>query len=186
MTTYEPSHCPYCGTELSTVEVEDAERAFCPDCETVVWQNPVPGATVAVFDGPTVMLVRRSRPPGAGTWSIPGGHLETGEEPARAAARELREETAVTVDPDDLRIASGLYLGDFDGKHMVSFGYAARYEDCEGTPEPASDAEAVEFVDAGAVASGTVDRPLLDLTAKRVRKALAVLGVDDGVGESAQ
>lgn len=32
-----------------------------------------------------------------GTWCVPGGHLEPGETPAECAARELLEETGVSV-----------------------------------------------------------------------------------------
>ncbi|HTQ41620.1 MAG TPA: NUDIX domain-containing protein [Polyangiaceae bacterium] len=42
-----------------------------------------------------VLLVRRGRPPGAGSWSLPGGHVEAGESLAAAIVREVLEETAV-------------------------------------------------------------------------------------------
>ena len=35
----------------------------------------------------------------AGLWEFPGGKIETGETPARAAVREVREETSLEVDP---------------------------------------------------------------------------------------
>lgn len=49
------------------------------------------------------MLLLR-QPPGFG-WSLPGGLLNRGEPPAAGAARELREETGVEVDPGQLRPA---------------------------------------------------------------------------------
>ncbi|MFF4992165.1 NUDIX hydrolase [Streptosporangium saharense] len=44
-----------------------------------------------------LLLVRRGRPPGKGLWSVPGGRVEPGESDAEALAREMREETGLTV-----------------------------------------------------------------------------------------
>jgi len=49
---------------------------------------------VAVDDD-ELLLIRRSRPPGAGYWSLPGGRVEVGETIAEAVVRELAEETGV-------------------------------------------------------------------------------------------
>ncbi len=42
-----------------------------------------------------LLMVRRGHGPGAGTWSIPGGHVEVGETLAEAVVRELAEETGL-------------------------------------------------------------------------------------------
>ena len=42
-------------------------------------------------------IVKRSKDPGAGKWSLPGGSVELGEEVLLAAAREAREETGKRV-----------------------------------------------------------------------------------------
>ena len=44
-----------------------------------------------------LLLIRRSHDPGAGLWSIPGGRVEPGETDPEAVAREVLEETGLTV-----------------------------------------------------------------------------------------
>lgn len=45
-----------------------------------------------------LLLVRRGQEPGLGLWSVPGGRVEAGESDAAATAREVREETGLTVE----------------------------------------------------------------------------------------
>jgi 8-oxo-dGTP pyrophosphatase MutT (NUDIX family) len=69
----------------------------------------VPGfelsASVALWRGRTVLLMKRTGGVGAGGWFFPGGHVEEGERPAEAAAREVFEETGIALDPARLAIA---------------------------------------------------------------------------------
>jgi hypothetical protein len=53
---------------------------------------------VVYGDGERLLLVRRAHAPGRGLWSLPGGHVEPGETDQQAVAREVLEETAITVD----------------------------------------------------------------------------------------
>jgi len=72
------------------------------------------------------LLIERARPPFEGSWALPGGFVDAGEAPRAAAARELREETAVAVDAEAL-----IELGAFGdpGRDprgwVVSVGWAA-------------------------------------------------------------
>jgi len=44
-----------------------------------------------------LLMIKRGHEPGAGLWSIPGGRIEPGETDAEALAREMTEETGLTV-----------------------------------------------------------------------------------------
>ena len=49
-----------------------------------------------------VLLIRRGKAPLLGEWSLPGGALECGESLHDATVREAREETGLTVEPEEM------------------------------------------------------------------------------------
>ncbi len=55
------------------------------------------GAVVLDAQG-RLLLVLRANEPARGTWSLPGGRVEPGEDDATAVAREVAEETGLRVD----------------------------------------------------------------------------------------
>ena len=59
--------------------------------------RPVVAVGLLVVDGDRVLLVRRSKPPQAGRYTVPGGKVELGEALEVAALRELKEETGLTA-----------------------------------------------------------------------------------------
>jgi ADP-ribose pyrophosphatase YjhB (NUDIX family) len=54
------------------------------------------GGIVRGQDG-RLLLVRRGQPPAKGSWSVPGGRVEPGEDDATATRREVLEETGLAV-----------------------------------------------------------------------------------------
>lgn len=60
------------------------------------------GVGGVVINDDRALIIRRGSEPLKGEWSIPGGMLEVGETLAAGVARELREETGLTVRVLDL------------------------------------------------------------------------------------
>lgn len=94
------SHCSYCGERFSA----ESWPRHCARCGSLTWRNPLPVVVLIqpVDDG--VLAVRRGINPGKGGVTLPGGFLETGEPWRDALARELAEETGVTIDPAGIDI----------------------------------------------------------------------------------
>jgi ADP-ribose pyrophosphatase YjhB (NUDIX family) len=53
---------------------------------------------VVVDPAGKVLLIRRGRPPSAGSWTLPGGRVEPGESLDDAVRREVLEETSLPVE----------------------------------------------------------------------------------------
>src|SRR5512147_438516 len=64
--------------------------------------RPVVGIGGVVIENGRALLIRRGSEPLLGQWSIPGGTLELGETLKEGVARELLEETGITVRVLDL------------------------------------------------------------------------------------
>jgi len=76
-------------------------------CEFVNWNNPMPvTATLVPFDGGLV-LVERKIEPYIGYWCLPGGFIESCEQPDASAAREVFEETGLVIHEPKLLAAEG-------------------------------------------------------------------------------
>lgn len=87
-------------------------------------ERPAVGVGVIIEKDGRILLGERLASHGAGTWAIPGGHVEGGESFEETALREIEEETGLK----DIRIEKLIYVGSnkvYD-KHFVSIGmYAA-------------------------------------------------------------
>lgn len=60
--------------------------------------EPRLAASIALFSGTFVLLIRRAFAPSAGFWTLPGGRVEPGETPETCIRREIAEELALKLD----------------------------------------------------------------------------------------
>lgn len=89
--------CPLCGTALEGEYVVGQAYPHCPEGHYTAYPNQIAGVAGLVRRAGEVLLERRAITPGYGLWAMPGGMLEVGEEPSEGLAREIWEETGLTV-----------------------------------------------------------------------------------------
>ena len=101
-------HCRVCGSAVVYRLPDDGdtkERAVCPACHTVHYENPLNVVgTVPVWgdDGAQVLLCKRNIEPRHGKWTLPAGFMEMGETTAEGAARETDEEAGAQYEMQGL------------------------------------------------------------------------------------
>ena len=93
----EVNFCPRCGSPLQLEEHFGKLRPSCPACRWIYFSDPKVAVALLVVDQGRVLLARRANDPFRGDWTLPGGFVDAGEDPARAAERECLEETGLAV-----------------------------------------------------------------------------------------
>ena len=130
--------CPVCGEAIEKVE----DRAECRACGHVAYANPVPGAEAVCLDGRgRILLGRRAFDPGIGLWDLPGGFLHEDEHPLDALRREVREETALEIEPLEFL---GFWLEPYAGRIVLCLAWAAQ---ARGRPRPGDDLVELRWFD---------------------------------------
>jgi 8-oxo-dGTP diphosphatase len=92
--------------------------------------RPYLAVSAAIFRDGKVLIVRRARPPAHGLYTLPGGGVELGETLEEAVIREVREETALDVEPIELAGYRQAIGRDTEGRierHFVILPFAARW-----------------------------------------------------------
>jgi ADP-ribose pyrophosphatase YjhB (NUDIX family) len=109
--------CPICGEAIEKLD----DRVECRACGNVAYANAVPGAEAVCFDEHgRVLLGRRAFEPGKGLWDLPGGFLHEDEHPLDGLRREVREETALEIEPREFL---GFWLEPYDGRIVLCLAW---------------------------------------------------------------
>lgn len=168
MIACEPNYCPECGGDLGSVEFEDRARDYCPSCDRIWWRQSVPTTSVTVREDDRVLLIQRSSGRDAGRWDVPAGHPEFDEPAREAAARELREETSLVVDPANLELV-GTVLSEGPRAVYRSINYRVNRTVTDGAVRSGSDAADARFASVESLRAGEVD--VRGLGRRRLRNA---------------
>ncbi|MDB5849216.1 MAG: hydrolase [Rhodoferax sp.] len=98
-------HCRNCGTAVVYRVPDDGDtkqRAVCPACATIHYENPLNVVGTVPYLGDKVLLCKRNIEPRYGKWTLPAGFMELGESTAQGAARETVEESGAQFEMGDL------------------------------------------------------------------------------------
>ncbi len=93
-------------------------------------ERPFLAVSAAIVRADQILVVRRARAPANGLFSLPGGVVEIGETLMQAVAREVREETSLTIEPVGLAGFREAITRDRDDRverHFVILPFAARW-----------------------------------------------------------
>ena len=132
-------YCPHCGGPYADTETWPRH---CGSCGRQQFRNPIPVSVVVMPVDGGVLAIRRAIPPAVGKLALPGGFVNWGETWQEAGAREVKEETGISISPDELvllgasSVAEGVIL-------LFSRARARTIEEAAWQADPAEISEIV-------------------------------------------
>lgn len=134
-------------------------------------ERPYLAVSAAIFRDGKLLIVRRAMPPVQNVFTLPGGAVETGETLTQAVVREIKEETALDIEPVELAGFREVILRDKDGRierHFVVLCFAARYR--AGSATPNEELAELRWIDPAEVSRLRTTPGLAEIIAEAVEK----------------
>ncbi len=129
--------------------------------------RPYLAVSAAIVRDGKILVVRRARAPGHGLYSLPGGVVEVGETLKEAVAREVREETGMTIEPVALAGFREAIVRDADSRverHFIILCFAARWR--KGEPVLNEELDEARWIDPAELANLSTTSGLADIVAE--------------------
>jgi ADP-ribose pyrophosphatase YjhB (NUDIX family) len=126
------NYCSVCGYGRLLFEPignDPIPRYYCPNCDTIHYQNPKMVVGCLVYHQDAILLCRRAIEPRYGLWNLPAGYLENGETAEQGALRETWEEAGARA-----RIEGVQAVYSLPHINQVYVHFLARLENLDFTP----------------------------------------------------
>ncbi len=140
-------YCFYCGGHLYPIKDASGKAKqghyICSVCGAKFYDNPIPAVAALVLDRKNLLLTRRAVPPFKGSWCLPGGFMESGEDTLQALTRELHEETGLIGKSFQLIDVASFTDSSHQSKGVIIIGYHVSVY--EGNLRPGDDALDAKF-----------------------------------------
>ena len=134
-------------------------------------QRPYLAVSAAIIRDGKVLVVRRARKPALGIYTLPGGVVEAGETLTRALTREVREETALAIEPVALAGHREVIVKDADGRierHFVIMCFASRW--VSGEPVLKEELDDARWIDPAELANLRTTEGIAEIVATAVER----------------
>ncbi len=118
--------CPKCGSRQFIEHNEKSKK--CSDCGFIYYFNSS-AAVVAVIENNKgeILVARRAKDPAQGTLDLPGGFVDMHETAEEAVAREILEETRLSINSSEYLFSiPNIYLYSGFEVHTVDISFRCR------------------------------------------------------------
>lgn len=118
-------YCQRCGMKLIPKEIGDEGFIpFCEYCQIPYFNNPICSVLVVVVNPKDEVLLLRQNYVSESHWVLVAGYLKVGETLEQAVAREVQEETGLTVQDCHYILSY-----DYPRKELLMLGFVAYTND---------------------------------------------------------